>query len=417
MEIQRQIVKDINKIKNKKIGRILVLTGARQVGKTTLVKHLLPEYEYISVEDPVTRTDYAKLTSEQWHSFYPQAALDEVQKEPSLIESIKATYDKFDDVRYVLLGSSQILLLKKIKESLAGRCTIIDMYPLTLPELETIGFDTEVRESAWQRLLANRGTKPIFAPSFNMDKRAAQIRQVWDYYTTYGGYPALTDEEMTHESRFLWLKNYVRTYLERDIQDLAMLRDLEPFIKLQKAIAVNTAQTVNLASLAADLQVSAKTVQRYIEYLNVSYQTLLLPAWSANQAKRLSRAPKIHYMDYGVLQAVVGKQGGMTGAEFESLLVTELYKQAKNIQSNATFYHLRTHDGMEVDLLVETQDGYFAFEFKQTEHVSRTDARYLLRVEGMLDKPLLHAFVLSNDLQTKEISDKVTAVNAALLLG
>lgn len=417
VEIQRQIGLGIDKIKNKKIGRILVLTGARQVGKTTLVRKLLPEYEYISIEDPVTRQDFVRLTSEQWHSFYPQAALDEIQKEPTLIESIKATYDKYADVKYILLGSSQILLLKKIKESLAGRCTIIDMYPLTLPELQTVGFDKFVHQSAWQQILTNPTATPTFAPSLNINKRSAQIKKAWDYYTTYGGYPALTDEEMTHESRFLWLRNYVRTYLERDIQDLAMLRDLEPFIKLQKAIAIQTAQTINISGLATDLQTSAKTVQRYIEYLNISYQTLRLPAWTANPTKRLTRAPKIHYMDYGVLQAVIGKQGGMTGAEFESMLVTEIYKQAQNIQADVSFYHFRTHDGMEVDLLVETQDGYFAFEFKQAEHISRTDARHLMRIGEILNKPLLHAFLLSNDVQTHKIADNITAVNAAMFLG
>lgn len=417
MEIQRQIWSDIDKIRNKKIGRILVLTGARQVGKTTLVKRLLPDYEYISVEDPVTRRDYVALTAEQWHSLYPKAALDEVQKEPVLVESIKATYDKYDDVRYLLLGSSQILLLKKVRESLAGRCTIIDMFPLTVPELETRGFDSVVSESEWQKLLKAPVSNPVFSPSLNIDKRSSRILKAWDYYTRYGGYPALTDEEMTDADRYVWLRNYVRTYLERDIQDLAMLRDLEPFVRLQKAVAIQTAQTFNMSGLAKDLQMSAKTVQRYIEYLSISYQALILPAWSTNKAKRLAKAPKIHYMDYGVLQAVIGKQGGMTGAEYESMLATELYKQAKNIQSDAAFYHLRTHDGMEIDLLVETQDGYLAFEFKQTEHVSRSDARHLMRLEGILDKPLLHAFVLSNDVQTKTLAENVTAIHAALFLG
>lgn len=417
MEKNRLLMEKARQLSGTKQGRILVFTGARQVGKTTLVKHLMPDSTYLSIEDPVLRKDYASLTAAQWNALYPDAILDEVQKEPSLIESIKATYDQYADTRYALLGSSQIMLLKQVKESLAGRCTILDMYPLTLPELQTSGFDNPVPFSPWQQLLRQPFMPLQLVPSLNMAKRMTSIMQAWNFCLQFGGYPALVDEQMTDEDRYLWLKNYVRTYLERDVQDLAMMRDLEPFVKLQQAIACQTAQTINLSRLATDVQVSAKTVQRYVEYLNISYQTLSLPAWTRNPTKRLTRAPKIHYMDYGVLQAVIGKRGGMTGAEFESFAVTELYKQAKNIQADATFYHLRTHDGKEVDLLVELPEGYIAFEIKQSAHVARTDARHLVGLQQMLDKPLLHSFVLSNDVQTMPLTDDVIAVHAALFLG
>ena len=119
----RKILQVVNNLKDHKFGRILVFTGARQVGKTVFVRQFLPEYRYLSIEDPTKIGQFTTLTAEQWHSLYPKAALDEIQKEPVLVESIKATYDQFDDVRYALLGSSQILLLKKVHESLAGRCS------------------------------------------------------------------------------------------------------------------------------------------------------------------------------------------------------------------------------------------------------------------------------------------------------
>ena len=213
------------------------------------------------------------------------------------------------------------------------------------------------------------------------------------------------------------LKDYVRTYLERDVRDLASFRDLEPYVKLQRALALQTAQTVNVSALATALGMSSKTVSRYMEYLRLSYQTLTLPPWERNANKRLAKMPKIHYLDNGVLQAVLQKRGGMTGAEFESLVVSELYKQAQNVFSDATFYHLRTHDGKEVDLLVELQDGYFAFEIKMAEHVAKTDARHLRNLESILDKPVIHAFVLSNDMETKSFDSNITAVNVAAFLG
>ena len=417
MDKNRQIAALVHAVKDKKMGRILVFTGARQVGKTSLVKNVLQDYVYLSIEDPVTRKGYVGLTAAQWRLLYPKAALDEVQKEPQLIESIKSAYDQYDDVRYVLLGSSQLLLLEKVKESLAGRCVLFDMYPLTLPELRTNGWSDEVHLSAWQQLLQGGEGAGSFLPSFLLDSEMAQKQQAWEHYVRFGGYPALVDESMTDEDRYHWLADYVRTYLERDVRDLASFRDLEPFVKLQHAVALQTAQTVNASALAGRVGLTSKTVQRYMEYLSISYQTILLPAWERNPNKRLIKMPKVHYLDNGVLQAVLQKRGGMTGAEYESLVVAELYKQAKNVQAPVTFYHLRTHDGKEVDVLVETAKGYYAFEIKMAEHVQPSDARHLTALDAFLDKPLLQAFVLSNDAVTYSFGDKVTAVNANMFLG
>ena len=416
MDKKRQMTAEVLKRKDRKNGRIMVFTGARQVGKTTLVQQVLDDYVYLSIEDPVASPSYLRLTAGQWHELYPKAILDEVQKLPVLVESIKATYDQFPNVRYALLGSSQLLLLQKVRESLAGRCTIFTLYPLTLPELLTNSWDDEIQLSAWQGLLQQPDQMPSFWPSFVMDPAMPKKAKAWTHYLHFGGYPALVDEAMSDEERYLWLKDYVRTYLERDVRDLASFRDLEPYIKLQRALAMQTAQTVNVSALANALGMSSKTVSRYMEYLRLSYQTITLQPWQRNLNKRLVKTPKVHYLDHGVLQAVLQKRGGMTGAEFESLVISELYKQAQNLFSDASFYHLRTHDGKEVDLLVELQEGYFAFEIKMAEHVVRTDARHLIDLETILDKPLLHAFVLSNDMETHEFSPQITAVNVAAFL-
>lgn len=244
----------------------------------------------------------------------------------------------------------------------------------------------------------------------------AEVQQAWDHLSRFGGYPALVDESMSDDDRFLWLGIYVRTYLERDVRDLANFRDLEPYAKLQRALAAQTGQTYSLSTLSRDAGVSAKTVQRYLQYLVISYQALVLPAWDRNESKRISKAPKVHLMDYGVLQAVLQKRGGMTGAEFESLVVTEMYKQAKNVLSTAKFHHLRTHDGRVVDLLIELPEGYYAFEIKQSQHVQASDARHLRGLADFLDKPLLHSYVVSNDPKSQELAPGITAVAATALL-
>ena len=417
MSKNRQIEQKIQLLKEKRHTRIIVFTGARQVGKTTLVKQLLPDYEYLSIEDPILRKSYLNMSAAVWHAQYPKAILDEVQKEPQLIESIKATYDTFNDVRYILLGSSQLLLLEKVRESLAGRCVIYELYPLTLPEIATSDWNDEIILSTWQNLLNGNFNLETILPSFFMDKRYAIKISSWQHYLKYGAYPALVADDLTEEDRFLWLKNYVNTYLERDIRDLATFRDLEPFIKLQRAVAIYTGGLFNASNFARDLGVTSKTVQRYLEYLRLSYQVIILPAWERNATKRLTKSPKIHFIDNGVLQAVLQKRGGINGSEFESLVISEIYKQAKNIFAEVSFHHLRTQDGREIDLLVETQDGYYAFEIKMADKISPIDARHLMNIEAILDKPLIHSFILSNDSETHRITPSITGMHAAMFLG
>jgi len=406
----------IRRFGQKSTGRILVVTGARQTGKTTLCRTLFPDYAFLSVEDPVLRSQYAQLTASRWRDLYPRAILDEVQKEPRLIESIKSVYDQWPEPRYVLTGSSQLLLLEKVRESLAGRCIILEMFPLTLPELATRGDEDAVPLSPFLRLVQDPSNPAPLQPSFLLDPEYSRKMDAWEQYTMFGAYPALTEAGLSAEDRFECLKNYVKSYLERDIRDLASFRDLDAFTKLQRYLAQQTATILNTASIANQLGLSAKTVQRYIRYFEMSYQAITLPAWSRNQNKRLAKAPKLHYLDNGVLQAVLQKRGGITGFEFESLVVAEIFKQLRSNRVDAPLYHLRTLDGREVDLLVELPSGYLAFEIKMTDRVAASDARHLRGLADFLDKPLLHSFILSQDPGTVTVFEGITAVHAASLL-
>ncbi len=414
MNKERHITSILRHISTTPLGRIIILTGARQVGKTTTVQHDFQDYTYLSIEDPLQRNSLKTVGIDQWYADLPVAAMDEIQKEPVLIERVKAVYDKYKDSKYILLGSSQILLLQKVKETLAGRCSIYEMFPLCLTELQTPTISLHL--SPWQQLVSQRPIQLKF--NLSLAENYSARLDAYHYYLRFGGYPALVNEELTDDLRYQWLRDYTRTYLERDLRDLAAIKDLEPFIKLQQALALQTGNILNVANLSRDLGIAASTISRYLQYLSLSYQILMLPAWERNPGKRLVHAPKIHIIDHGILQAVLNRRGGMSGNEYESAIVSEIYKQAKSINSDARFYHLRTHDGKEVDLLVELPEGFYAFEIKMTEHVSPSDARNLLRLTDILtDKPLLHSYILSNDMQTQIITDNITAVHAAYFLG
>lgn len=409
----RLLSRDIISRNQSRFGRILVITGARQTGKTTLVRQIFNVYPYISVEDPVSIQQYKNLTASQWNEIYPHAILDEIQKEPQLIESIKSVYDQYETPRYILLGSSQIMLLKNIRESLAGRCQIIEMYPLTLPEILTNDWNEEVKLSFFQKLLLGQETSSI---PFLLDPNHTRKQAAYDYYLRFGGYPAITDKQLSDGERDDWLHNYVRTYLERDIRDLAEMRQLEPFSKTQRLLAINSAQLINNSQIAVEAGVTSKTVQRFIEYMNISYQTVSLQPWSRNSKKRLVKSPKIHFMDPGVLRAVLQQKGELNGHQFESAIVAEIIKQIHTAQIQAEIYHLRTSDGREIDLLIETEAGYIVIEIKQSSVVRSVDGRHLRNIEAILDKPVLHRFVLSNDINMKELGDDIKAMPAIQFL-
>ncbi|MDR2585416.1 MAG: ATP-binding protein [Prevotellaceae bacterium] len=412
----RQEIKNIKERAASTLGRIIVLTGARQTGKTTVAKQCFPAYSYISLDDPVQRGDYLSLNARQWQELFPNAILDEVQKTPALIESVKSVYDYFAEPRYLLLGSSQFLLLEKVRESLAGRCVILEMYPLTLPEMQTSSFEETVNQSFFVKYMQNKAELNNLLPTFSLDKRFAQKRRVFDFALQFGGYPALTNEILSDDERREWLRNYVITFLERDIRDLAAFRDLEPFVKLQHYLANITAGMVNFSSIAKETGVSVPTVQRYVRYMELSYQVLLLPAWFANPLKKLVKSPKVHFMDTGVLRSVLQKQGKLSGDEFESFVVAEIYKQIKNSHLPLKCYYLRTLDGREVDLIIEAEDGFTAIEVKVTENTDKSDAKNLLDLQEILNKPLKHSFILSNDNKTKFFGENITAMHAAAFL-
>jgi len=405
----------LNKQHKSALGRIIVLTGARQTGKTTLSKQCFPDYTYLSIEDPVLRMEYKKLTASQWHLHYPYAILDEVQKEPALIESIKSVYDQYSDTKYLLLGSSQLLLLKKVKESLAGRCVINEVLPLTLPEIRTNSWDEEPNDSFFQQFLKTNEIKDLL-PSFELFPDYAAREKAFRYYLQNGGYPALVNERLDDEERFEWLKTYVRTYLERDVRDLADFKSLEPFVKIQQMTALLTGKVVNFTRLGNEADVSSKTAQRFLQYLEISYQTIVLKAWSRNKLKRLVKSPKLHYLDPGVQRAILQKRGDVSGNEFESAVIAEIYKQAKVLGEDSSFYHLRTHDGAEVDLLIELEKGFIAIEVKMARKISNQDARHLYQLEHVLDKPVIQGFVLSNDTVIKDLGKNILALPAAMFL-
>lgn len=401
----------------RKLGRILVLTGARQTGKTTLAKEAFPAIPYISMDDPTVRPAFTRMSAPEWLERYPIAVIDEVQKTPGVIDTLKAVHDRSTEARYVLLGSSQILLLSRVKETLAGRVALEELWPLTLPEMETDAWEEPVSFSRFLHWMCDDPKKefPLTVPA--LDAAWGKQCRLFQSYLTLGGMPSLHDPELTDEERRDWLRDYQRTYLERDVADLAALHDLEPFVLAQRIIADRTGKTVNYSEVAKDAGISVPTAKRFIRYLELSYQVISLKPFYRNTTKRLTKMPKLHFVDPGILNAVLKRQGEPTGEAFESAIVAELWKQIRNADLNAELYHLRTYDGREVDVLIELEMGFIAVEIKKSFHVSVSDARSMTELETVLDKPLIASFVLSNDVDARLLRPRCYALPAAYALG
>ena len=403
-----------------RMARILLVTGARQTGKTTLIKELFPDFSYISFDDPLVRSQFASLSAEDLALRFPKAILDEVQKMPSMFDTVKAAHDAHGECRFVLSGSSQVLLMEHIAETLAGRVSIFEMSPLSLPECRTSSWSDSIAMSRWMRLLQTpTDAKDILFGIPAMERSFSEAAACWDRYLAFGGMPILWNDELSlsSEERRRWLTDYARTYLQRDIRDLVALKDLEPFILAQRSLALQTGGILSIANIARDAMIAPSTASRFIQYLERSYQILILRPWFSNPKKRLVKSPKMHFADPGVLRAVAGFEGTLPGNAFESATVTELVKQLHFILPEGKEFYLRTADGLEVDLLVETAQGYIAVEIKQSTGVSRYDARHLLRLDSILDKPVLCRLVVSQHQNIAILGENTYGVPMAWLLG
>jgi len=396
----RLISKLIVPLHQKSRGRILVITGARQTGKTTLASKVFTDYPLLSMDDPIARPEFSRLSAKDWAKRYPLAVIDEIQKLPSLMETVKACYDQHPDVRYVLLGSSQIMLMKGIRETLAGRAAIQHLYPLTLPEMMTNDWSDTIQNSRLVRWLSDdpeRDPGEVLEGVVSIDERYAGAKFYWERFLQWGGMPALTQNDFDEEDRRKWLEDYFSSYLQRDLTDLGRINDLEPFIRAQQAIALRTSKRINFTELGRLAGITSPTAKKFMQYLEISYQVQLLPAFYRNPEKRLAKQPKVVFIDPGVRRGILRKSGVLDGLEWESAVIAEIFKQIKAADLPINFFHLRTLDGKEVDLLIECEKGFVAGECKMTAKASRKDFQAMRNLTDLLDKPLLAGIVICNE--------------------
>jgi hypothetical protein len=365
--------------------RLVLLTGARQTGKTTSAKRKYPDLAYVNLDSPEERETVRTTPAASWGKTVGNAVLDEAQKEPIVFDKVKYAFDGKAISFSLLLGSSQILLLKKIQESLAGRISVYELWPLMLGELRHKGAGA-LNTPLVDRLVCEGAVGDILAdcPERLLEKEDAPLREAEDYLLQWGGMPALLP--LTDAERWKWLKDYEYTYLERDLADLARLDDLMPFRTFQRLSALRSAQLLNYSELARDAQLSVDTARRYLEYLQLSYQTILLKPYFKNLTSAVVKTPKLYWLDVGLLRRLSGMREGIAGSIYESYVVGELYKWLKTAQRDVEPYFYRTRSGLELDLLLQTGGGTIGMEIKARVEVYPSDITAMRQVSAKLKK-------------------------------
>ena len=401
--------------------RIVVLTGARQVGKTTLARGFYERsLRYLNLDSPGERERLAAVPAEGWGRAVGPAILDEVQKAPNLLDKLKWSYDEGQLDFSVLLGSSRILLLDQVRESLAGRVFLYELWPLTVAELTPHFHGTLPDPPLIARLLSDpsRLREPLDELAEGIvGPQAGAAQAAVGHILEWGGLPSLLLYPIGE--RLAWLDAYQATYLERDLADLARLRDLDAFSRCHRLAALRAGQILSYSELARDAGLPVTTVRRYLRYLEISYQTFPLAAWSGNPGVRLVKAPKLIWFDSGVQRALSGLVNGLRGEQYESAMIAQILMTLWTLGLRFDASYLRTGSGLEVDLVLETPggEGLLALEIKARPTVDRRDAARIERAAQVFGNRYSGGLVVYRGERVLRLTDTVHAVPDWALLG
>ncbi len=373
MYVQRTLQRFFGKARDQ--FPVLLVTGPRQVGKTTLLQHLCADgRRYAGLDDPMLRRMAKEEPALFIQRFPPPVVIDEIQYAPELLPHIKMAVDaERSPGMFWLTGSQQFHVMKGVSESLAGRVGILNL----------LGFSRS-------ELTGGNGT-PFLPEPQAVEERLDKCAPL-DLRTAYahmwrGAFPAIAlDEEM---DRDFFYQSYVQTYLQRDVRDLSRVGDEMSFLRFLRAAAARTAQLLNLSDLARDADVAPNTAKHWLSILQTSGVAFLLEPFHTNVTKRMVKAPKLYLLDTGLASYLTEwsspetlEAGAMSGAILETWVITEILKSYWHNGKRAPFYYYRDKDKKEVDLLIHQDGTLYPLECKKTAAPDRNTVRHF----GALEK-------------------------------
>ena len=354
MYIQRQIQTVLNKL-IRQFPAVLI-TGPRQVGKSTLLQHCASDYKYLSFDDPML-LDLAKNDGALFFINHSgRLILDEVQYAPELFPLLKLQIDRQKTNGLFLLSGSQAFeLMKNVHESLAGRIAVLKLQGLSLREIQNIAFNQ------------------AFIP--NLDYIAAReqelqaIDNIWPMI--HKGYmPRLHEQEVDWD---IYYASYVSTYIERDVRQITQVSSNTDFMRFMVAVAARSGELLNYSSVAQDVGVSVDTIKRWLDILRASNIVYLIQPYSNNHLKRAIKTPKLYFLDTGLMAYLTKwltpetmQAGAKSGQFFETFVVSEIIKSFYNQGIEPPIYYYRDTNQKEIDLLIEHDQTLYPIEIKVT---------------------------------------------------
>lgn len=357
---------------------VILVTGARQVGKTTLLQHMREDVRsYVTLDDPLVLGLAKEDPALFMQRFPPPVLIDEIQYAPELLPYIKIEVDRARSPGlFWLTGSQQFHLMQGVSESLAGRVGIIQL--LGFSRREFIGKgpgDTPfmpIPEEIFQRMRTG-GALPL-KELFNL---------IWR-----GSFPAVASSEDV--DRDLFYSSYVQTYLQRDLRDLARVGDELAFLRFFRAAAARSSQLLNMAELARDADIAPNTAKSWLSILQASGIIYLLEPYHTNVTKRLVKAPKLYFLDTGLCSWLTEwsspetlEAGAMSGPILETWIMSEILKSWFHNGRRASFYFYRDKDQKEVDLLIIKDGTLYPMEFKKSASPNKEDVRHFRILEKL----------------------------------
>lgn len=368
----------------------VLLSGARQVGKSTLCLSLHREYR---VFDNLVQREAAEHDPEGYIASLPKPiTLDEIQKAPEVLEGIKLDIDAHRvNGDFLLTGSANVLDMKKAKDTLAGRIIEIPMWPLSQKELHGEADENIVDILFGKGIEALKNKKRSYG-----EVLTAMVK---------GGYPEILKID-SPRGRSLWFNAYISTYVERDIRDVGELRDISAFIRFYNIIAPRSCGLLNKSDLASDANLSEPTINNYLSMLEMIYQISLLQPFSSNISKRFIKSPKMYMTDSGLFCHLLGissadelTNSSHKGDVVETFVYSELLKHIGYSQAQAKIYHYRTNDKKEIDFILQKGDKIFAIEVKSSRSIKKDAFKHIVDFQNRSAKEIVGiVFYGGNDI-------------------
>lgn len=365
MYIKRHMESAVAKIE-KMFGAVLI-TGSRQVGKTTLLKKVKPDIAYITLDDPIMLRSAIEESGTFFKATPPPIIVDEIQYAPNLFPYIKMLIDdEGKKGQFFLSGSQQFQMMKNVSESLVGRIGILNLMGLSLREIHGIDFNQHFIPTSEYFAARKSSVKPL------------EYKDVWETIHR-GSMPAMyIGDEMDWQ---MFYAAYTKTYIERDVRELTQVGDELKFLKFMTAIAARSGQLLNQAAVARDVGISQPTVERWLSILRASNLVYLLQPYHNNITKRTLKTPKVYFLDTGLAAYLTSwntpdvlQNGAMSGAFFETFVIAEIIKSYTNAGIiDPPLYFYRDKDQNEIDLLIHQNMTLYPLEIKKHADPKRSD--------------------------------------------